>query len=77
MKLMVKTNNDPFCFLSDVVNMELSEKKRKINGALTLLREKGSISLFCENLREVSVSFKSKGGVSVFLIDLKGGWCNL
>jgi len=57
--------------------MELTEKKRKTKGALTVLREKESVSLFCENLREVGGSFKSKGGVNVILIDLSGGDYNL
>ena len=53
--------------------MELTEKKRKTKGALIVLREKGSVSLFCKNLREVGASFKSRGGVNVILIDLRGG----
>jgi hypothetical protein len=74
---MVKTNNDFFCFLSDCGTMELKKKKQKFNRALTVLREKGSVNLFYKNLREVSVSFKNRGGVNVILIDLKGGDCNL
>jgi hypothetical protein len=42
-----------------------------------VLRDKGSVNLFYENLREVSVSFKNRGGVSVILINLRGGDCNL
>ena len=33
-----------------------------------MLREKGSFNIFYENLREVSVSFKNRGGVSGILI---------
>lgn len=32
--------------------------------------------VFDENLREVNVSFKTRGGVFVILIELGGGECN-
>jgi len=41
-----------------------------------MLIVKGGVCLFHKNLKEVSVSFKIRGGVGVILIDLKGGECN-
>jgi len=41
-----------------------------------VLRVRGGVCLLDENLREVNVRFKTKGGVSVISIDLKGGDCN-
>jgi hypothetical protein len=41
-----------------------------------VLVEKGDICAFDKNLREVSVSFKTIGGVGVILIDLTGAECN-
>jgi len=57
------------------VNRKFS-KKTKIEEILTVLIVKGSVCQFDENLREVSVSFKTRGDVSVILIDLRGGECN-
>jgi hypothetical protein len=51
-------------------------KRKKVNGKLTVLIEKGGVCLFKKNLREVCVSFKTKGGVPVILVNLKGGECN-
>jgi hypothetical protein len=48
-------------------------KKTKIDGKLTVLIVKGGVCLFNKNLREVSVSFKTRGDVSVILINLRGG----
>jgi len=42
-----------------------------------VLTKKGCACLFYENLREVSVSFETRGGISVVLIKLRGGECNL
>jgi len=42
-----------------------------------MLREKGSVNLFYKNWREVNVNFKNRGGVSVILINYRGGDCNL
>jgi hypothetical protein len=41
-----------------------------------VLIEKGGVCVFDKNLREVSVSFKIRGGVSVILLYFKGGDCN-
>ena len=41
-----------------------------------MLIVKGGVCQFDENLREVSVSFKTREDVSVILIDLKRGECN-
>jgi hypothetical protein len=41
-----------------------------------MLMEKGGVCLFDNNLREVNVSFKTRGSVSVILVNLKGGVCN-
>jgi len=38
--------------------------------------KKRNICLFDENLREVSVYFKTRGGVIAILIELRGGECN-
>jgi len=38
--------------------------------------KKGNVCLFDENLREVSVYFKTRGGVIAILIELRGGECN-
>ena len=48
----------------------------KINGKVTVLTSKGYVCLFHENSREVSVSFKTKEGVCVIFINLRGGGCN-
>jgi len=42
--------------------------KKKVNGA----RREGK----CLSIREVSVSFKTRGDVIVILINLRGGECN-
>ena len=44
----------------------------KINGVTT----KGGVCLLNENLREVIVYFKTRGDVSVILINLRGGGSN-
>lgn len=46
--------------------------KKQINGKLTPLNRKGCVRLFYENLRNVSVIFKIRGGVSVIYIDFRG-----
>jgi hypothetical protein len=48
----------------------------KINGKVTVLTSKGCVCIFHESSREVSVSFKTRGGVGVIFINLKGGECN-
>jgi len=48
----------------------------KDNGKLTVLIDKGDVCLFHKNLRKIHVCFKTRGGASVFLINLKGGECN-
>jgi len=53
------------------VNRKFS-KNTKIEGKLTvLIIVKGGVCQFDKNLREVSVSFKTRGDVSVILIDLR------
>jgi len=42
-----------------------------------VLDRKGGICLFKQQIREVSVKFKTKGGVSVIYKYLRGGECNL
>jgi hypothetical protein len=42
-----------------------------------VLIEKGGVCVFDENLREVNVCFKTRGGVSAILVNLRGGECNL
>jgi hypothetical protein len=49
---------------------------KKVNGKINSVNSKGGVCLFKENLREVNVSFKTTGGVSVIFIDLEGGECN-
>ena len=51
-------------------------KKIKLTDNLTVLTKNGGVCLFVENLREISVHFKTKGGVSTILINLRGGECN-
>lgn len=41
-----------------------------------MLIVKGGVCQFDENLREVSVNFKTRRDASVILIDLRGGECN-
>jgi len=41
-----------------------------------VLIENGGVCLFKKSLREVSVSFKIRGGVSVILVNHRGGVCN-
>ena len=41
-----------------------------------MLKEEGGVCLFHKNLREDNVYFKTRGGVSALLIDLRGGECN-
>jgi len=41
-----------------------------------MLTNKGCVCLLYESLREVSVNFETRGGVSVVLINLGGGECN-
>jgi len=36
----------------------------------------GGVCLFDRNLREVNVSFKTRGGLTIILINLRGGECN-
>jgi hypothetical protein len=43
---------------------------------LTVLEEEEGVCLFDENLREINVSFKIRGDVSVILINLRRGRCN-
>jgi hypothetical protein len=71
------STNNQLCFQFDDGSMKLRVKgKKQINRKLTPLNRKGYVSLFYENLREVSVNFKIKGGVSVIYIDFRGGECN-
>jgi hypothetical protein len=51
-------------------------RKKKLTDNLTVLTKKGGVSLFVENLREVNVHFKTRGGVSAILINLRGAECN-
>lgn len=37
---------------------------------------RGCVCLLHDNLREINVKFKTRGGVSVISIDLIGGDCN-
>jgi hypothetical protein len=48
----------------------------QVNENLMVSIEKGGVCLFDENLRNVNVSFQIRGGVSVVLIDIRGGDCN-
>ena len=41
-----------------------------------MLTSKGWVCIYHERSREVSVSFKTRGGVGVIFINLKGGECN-
>ena len=41
-----------------------------------MLEVEEGVCLFDENSREVSVSFKTRGDVSVILINLREGGCN-
>lgn len=57
----------PFFFISLVIqesplNWSKISKPKKVNGKLMVLIEKGGVCLFENYLREVSVSFKTKGG---------------
>jgi len=40
------------------------------------LMEKGGVCVFDENLREISVCFKTRRGISVILVNLRGDECN-
>jgi len=51
-------------------------KKKMLTDNLTVLMKKGDVCLFDENLREVGVYFITRGGVSVNLMELRGGECN-
>jgi len=42
-----------------------------------VLMKKSDVCLFDENLREVSVYFKTRGDVTFILIELREGECNL
>jgi hypothetical protein len=48
----------------------------QVNKNLIVSIEKGGVCLFDENLRKVNVSFQIRGGVSVVVIDIRGGDCN-
>jgi len=50
--------------------------KNEVNRKLMELMKKGGVCVFDENLREVNVCFKTRGGVSVILVNHRGGGCN-
>ena len=54
----------------------LSKKKKKLKDDLTVLTKKVGVCLFVENLREINVHFKTRGGVSAILINIRGGESN-
>jgi len=51
-------------------------KKKNLTVNLTVLMKKGDVYLFDENLREIGVYFKTRGGVGINLTELNGGECN-
>jgi len=63
---------------SSMVNMEVfSPGKSPQKIKLMVLMKKGGACVFDENLREVRICFKTRGGVSVILVNLRGGEFNL
>lgn len=52
------------------------ELKKQKPTEILVLTEKGRVCIFDKNLRKVNVSFKTKKGVCVILIDLMGDECN-
>jgi hypothetical protein len=54
----------------------VKKEKKNVNGKSTVLTWKVGVNLYDENLREVIVYFKTRGDVSVILINLRGGGCN-
>ena len=60
------------CVANFIVHVTILQNK-KDNGKLMVLIKKGGVCLFDEKLRKNDVHFKTKGGVSVILINLKRG----
>jgi predicted mannosyl-3-phosphoglycerate phosphatase (HAD superfamily) len=56
--------------------MNSKNKIKKVNGKLMVLIENGCVCVFDKNLKEFSVNFRIRGGVSVILLYFKGGGCN-
>jgi len=63
------------CVANFIVHVAILQT-RKDNGNLTVLIDTGNVCLFHKNLREVRVSFKTREGVSVILINIRKGECN-
>lgn len=75
--LSTVVGGDGFMFDSDREgSWNETDREKNINKNLMVLIMRGCVCLLHDNLREINVKFKTRGGVSVISIDLMGGDCN-